>query len=228
MWRILSFSLVIACAFAAPGVKNAWAMNCPAPEQPQITLDVVEDPVQYDFSRDRTALNQMGSTMLASRNTIGSSSYVGGLTNGTINSDMSTELQTLTSSDGSACVWVSSVKLRLHYQPVVYISREFVEGSCYHTAVLEHEHKHVAVDLALMQSFAPQLQQAIQAAAEQIHYGPFPAAQLESTGQNINQVMDAKLNESMSNLSAQRQAQQAQVDVPQEYARVQALCRNWP
>jgi hypothetical protein len=40
--------------------------------------------------------------------------------------------------------------------------------------------------------------------------------------------MQAKLNEQMDSFSAVRQAQQAQVDVPQEYARVQSLCQNWP
>jgi hypothetical protein len=142
---------------------------------------------------------------------------------------MSTELQTLTSSDGSACVWISSINIQLHYQPVVYVSREFIPGSCYHAAVLEHEHKHVAVDDELIQNFGPQLQQAIQAAAaDQGHMGPFPSGQIQVAGQNINQMMENKLNTLMNDFSAVRQARQSQVDRPQEYARVQALCQNWP
>lgn len=222
----LLFLLVLGAACAA---GPAWALTCPDPGQPRIVFSNIQDAIQYDFGQNRAALNQMGSQILASRNTFGSNSYVGGLTNGTISSDMSTELQTLTSTDGQACVWVSSINIRLHYHPVVYVSREFVQGSCYHAAVLEHEHKHVAVDYNLMNEYGPAMQQGIQnIAMVQGHLGPFPAGQMQVAGQNINAAMEAAMNAVMNNISAARQARQAQIDVPQEYARVQALCRNWP
>ena len=206
----------------------AQAMNCPVPAVPRVSLQRTDDPVKYDFGQNRASLNQLGSTILAAQR-MGSTSYVGGLTNGSIASNMSTQLQTLTSPDGTACMWISDITITLHYQPVVYVSREFVQGSCYHDAVLEHEHKHVAMDESILASFAPELQQAIQAAAQTDgHRGPMAAAQLQNASRDLQNIMEVKLNAEMDKLSANRETHQMMIDTPQEYARVQSLCRNWP
>ena len=207
----------------------AWALTCPTPVQPQVVMNVAEDPIQYDLSKNRTMLNQLGGSALVARRTFNSNSYVGGLTNGTIDSDVQAEVQALTSSDGSACLWVSKVNIQINYHPVVYVSHEFMPGTCYYAAVLEHEHKHVATDLNLISQFGPILQQAVQEVAVQNgHVGPFPKDQIETIDQNIHGIFQSRLNEVMDRMSATRQTAQAQIDVPQEYARVQALCRNWP
>lgn len=214
--------------FAVLTPAAAYAIDCSSPPAPQVNLDRVSDPVHYDFTQNRQSLNQKGAQILAAHR-VGSNSYVGGLTDGSIASNMSTQLQTLTSTDGSACVWITQVNIQLHYQPTVYVSREFVPGSCYHTAVLEHEHKHVAMDLALMDAFAPQLQQSILAVVQaQGHMGPIAKSQLQDATHVIQNAMNAKLNEMIDGFSKLREARQAQIDVPSEYARVQSLCRNWP
>lgn len=226
MRRILVLSLLAGLGLLA---VPARALDCPTQPAPQVVLNRIEDPVQYNLEKNRAQLNQMGSGLLAARNTVGSSSYVGGLTNGTISSIMSTELQSLTSSDGKACVWISKVNIRLRYQPVVYISREFARGTCYHNVVLEHEHRHVAVDRALLVMFGPELQAAIQqTASTQGRVGPISTSQLQAVSQDVNDAMERKLNEMMNNLSIVRKNRQGQVDTPQEYAHVQGLCQNWP
>ena len=207
----------------------AWAITCPAPQPPQIVTNVTEDPVQYDFSKNRSMLNQMGGAALVAHRTFHSNSYVGGLTNGTIGSDIQAEVQALTSSDGSACLWISKINVMMTYHPVVYISQEFHPGTCYYAAVMEHEQKHVATDHNLMSQYGPILQQAVQDVAAQTgHVGPFPKDQIETVNNNIHAALQARLNNVMDQMSTTRQTAQAQIDVPQEYARVQALCRNWP
>ncbi len=223
--RLISL-LVLICLFA-PGM--AYALQCPnPPPPPRVMLDRIEDPVQYDFNRNRANLNAMGAKILAAQRA-GSTSYVGGLTNGIIASNMSTQIQTLTSSDGMACMWISEINIKLHYQPTVYISREFVPGSCYHNAVMAHEQKHVGLDQALLAAFAPQLQQGIQAGAQSIGLrGPMPQGQMESVSRDLQNTMERRLNDLMDRFSTDREAHQMQIDTAQEYARVQSLCRNWP
>jgi len=207
---------------------TAHALQCPAPAPPRVVLDRQEDPVRFDFGRNRADLNQMGARILAASRA-GSTAYVGGLTNGVIASNMSTQLQTLTSSDGVACIWVGQINITLRYQPTVYISREFVPGSCYHTAVINHEAKHVATDQALLADFGPQLQQGIQAEVAQIGLrGPMPTAQLEAVSRDLQNVMEKRLNILMNQFSTLRETRQMQIDTPQEYAHVQRLCQNWP
>jgi len=208
--------------------STAHALQCPTTAPPRVVLDRKEDPVRFDFGRNRANLNQMGARILAAQRA-GSTAYVGGLTNGVITSNMSTQLQTLTSSDGLACIWVGQVNVTLRYQPTVYISREFAPGSCYHTAVMNHETKHVATDQILLTDFASQLQQGIQAEVARIGLrGPMPAPQLESASRDLQNVMEKRLNILMDQFSTLRETRQMQIDTPQEYARVQSLCRNWP
>lgn len=207
----------------------AHAISCIQTQPVKVTLERVENPVRYDFEQNRAALNMMGSEILAAAPGGAGGSHVGGLTNGTISSNMSTQLQTLTSPDGAACIWISEVVIRLIYDPIVYVSREFPPGSCYHTAVLQHEQKHVAVDRALMSMFAPELQTAIQKIAqEKGRKGPIQKAQLESASRIMQKDVEDELNKMMDNLSTVRKARQAQIDTPQEYMRVQNLCVNWP
>ncbi|HCM83361.1 MAG TPA: hypothetical protein PKW15_00065 [Alphaproteobacteria bacterium] len=221
--------LILCCAIWLCLPQAAHAISCNQTTPPKITLERSETPIQYDFAQNRTSLNQIGAEILAASPGGATSSHVGGLTNGTISSNMSTQLQTLTSPDGSACIWISEVIIRLQYQPIVYVSREFAPGSCYHAAVLEHEHKHVSVDRALITMFAPELQNAIQnVAATKGRAGPISKVQLESTSRTIQKAIEDELNRMMDNLSTVRSARQAQIDTPQEYMRVQRLCVNWP
>ncbi len=208
--------------------QMAHALSCMQTQPPQITLQRVEDPIQYDFDQNRASLNQIGAEILAN-SAGGATSHVGGLTNGTISSNMSTQLQTLTSPDGAACIWVSEVVIKLQYHPIIYVSREFAPGSCHHAAVLEHEHKHVSVDRALITMFAPELQAAIQKVAQDKgRAGPIARAQLDGVSREIQKAVEDELNRMMDNLSTVRQARQAQIDTSSEYMRVQKLCMNWP
>lgn len=220
--------IILLCALwlLVPGIAHAIDCNQNAPVK--VTLQRAEDPIQYDFNQNRAALNQIGAEILASSGPAGAT-HVGGLTNGTISSNMSTQLQTLTSSDGVACIWISEVIIRLQYHPIVYVSREFAPGTCHHAAVLQHEHKHVSVDRTLLNMFAPELQNAIQKVAQQKgKAGPIQKIQLESVSRVIQKSVEDELNRMMDNLSTVRQARQAQIDTPQEYMRVQKLCTNWP
>lgn len=219
--------LLIALLALMPGMAHAIECNQATP--PKITLERVEDPIQYDFNQNRTQLNQIGAEILAATPGGATASHVGGLTNGTISSNMSTQLQTLTAPDGTACLWISEVHIKLQYHPLVYVSREFARGTCHHAAVLEHEHKHVTVDRALLTMFAPELQRAIQNVAQSKGAaGPIQKAQLDAVSRVIQKNVEDELNKMMDNLSTVRKGRQAQIDTPQEYMRVQNLCMGWP
>lgn len=220
--------ILLVCAALAFWPVPAHAISCIQSAPPKVTLQRMEDPIKYDFAQNRASLNQIGAEILA-QSSGGATSHVGGLTNGTIASNMSTQLQTLTSADGQACIWISEVIIRLQYQPIVYVSREFAPGTCHHAAVLQHEHKHVSVDRALLTMFAPELQNAIQSIIQKEgRAGPMPKGQMENASRIIQKRVEDELNRMMDSLSTVRQARQAQIDTAQEYSRVQKLCTNWP
>jgi hypothetical protein len=208
----------------------AMALDCGQKTTPtKITIQTNESPVRYDFSQNRAQLNSMGQEVLAASIGGAVASHVGGLTNGTITSNMATQIQTLTAPDGQACVWVSEIQVSLKYTPVVYVSREFPQGSCFHTAVLEHEQKHVAVDRFLLQQFRPDVERWLgELAQESGRRGPVPAGMVQATGREMQQILEQRMNQLMDNLTTVREGRQAQIDTAQEYLRVQNLCVNWP
>ncbi len=221
--------------FISLGAAQAEGFVCPAAPAPQVVVTPHEDLIIYDYNQNRAAMNALGHDILAGAHA-DARTYVGGLAHGVIATQMRANFQTMTQSqrgaaagNGSGCIWITQVTVTLNYQPTIYVSREYQPETCYRRAVLEHEHKHVMIDRQLIQDYLPVLQQAAQTAAQATGViGPVSEGELQAISGNLENQLSVQLKTAMDQLSAERNRRQAMVDTPQEYARVQAQCQQWP
>ena len=59
--------------------------------------------------------------------------------------------------------WVLSAEVRVGYRSIeVFVASEHPEGSCWHSAILEHENEHVRIDRALVEKYAARIETAVQ------------------------------------------------------------------
>lgn len=208
-------------AWAGPCNLNAGAAS--------VILQPSEQPIHTNFTLNHQQMNIQGAGAL--KNPM-AGEMVGGLAHGIISSNV--EISYLNSSitqNGQAwgCAVIDKVVAHLDYQPNIFISREYQPGTCYHQAVMAHEMKHVVTDRQILQQFAPRMRAAFAETVQKIGVqGPVPLTQLPQLDEQIKNTLQAAMSNVMNVLKAERDQRQAMVDTPSEYARVQALCRDWP
>ncbi|MGH9788185.1 MAG: hypothetical protein ACRD4U_05725 [Candidatus Acidiferrales bacterium] len=70
-----------------------------------------------------------------------------------------------TADSGGKGFWVQAVELRVGYRSVeVFVAKEHPEGTCWYSAILEHENEHVRIDRALVEKYAARIQAAVRSA----------------------------------------------------------------
>jgi ElaB/YqjD/DUF883 family membrane-anchored ribosome-binding protein len=138
---------------------------------------------------------------------------------------MNTRLRTEVLSLGGqpVCANLSELRLEFGFTPhIIYIPAQFKPMTCAYNAIYAHEARHVAVDRELLQRELPQLQarlnQELPALAK--IYGDDAAAMR----QTLSQRLDHMLKTLQADFIRRRQAAQAIIDSPAEYARVGASC----
>lgn len=125
--------------------------------------------------------------------------------------------------DGSFCARVQHVDARIGYKDVtVYIASEFPKGSCDFQAVLAHEQKHIDVNKALLQEYAPKIQSRLAQYLKTNGMFIVPNKAYADTllRERVNKILDEVSKEML----AENVRRQKLVDSPQEYAKNATVC----
>ena len=102
----------------------------------------------------------------------------------------------------------------------ISIAREFQQGTCSFNAIMEHELRHARTNQSIAESIGNRLRQAIgQAYGQQIFYGD--ASSLQS---GINQNIESEWLAWASREAEDGNVLHAQIDSPEEYARMRTVC----
>lgn len=127
--------------------------------------------------------------------------------------------------DGNFCSIVQHVDARIGYRDsVVYVAREFPQGSCAFNHVLEHEAKHIAVNRQLLEEFSRIAQSRLTQFMQQ--YGATRVASAAHAEQQLQRNINVILQEISTEMLAENQRRQQIIDSPQEYARNDTACNG--
>jgi len=206
---------VLASLCIATGTP-ALALECPRPPVPAITVELVSEPVAIDRGKSTADLSRMRGT--------GAQHQARGLYVATLHSQL--EVGYVSASDGRrACVTVDRVTARVSLQRrVIHIAREFPAGSCESNAVMDHERRHQATDDNLLAREIAGLKASLGEATRTTHAGPIANGEIDRAQARIKQELSVAFRQATEAINSRREAAQAAVDNPAEYARVQALC----
>lgn len=203
-------------------------LNCNVPVKPNVAVDPISDEIKYDFSvpsRDLSPV-RMGAAA-ASAYPAGTDVVTGGLRWDTPATGFEIETGgTQLVKTQQACLWYTNVSVKIRLSPHIYIANEFsAEGPC-KDAIMEHELHHVDVDREMMNKYAQIIGEAVQkVVGETGAVGPVNPDKMDEKRNELQQKVKDAIRTAETPLQAEMRDRQAQVDSPEEYQRVSAICK---
>lgn len=145
-------------------------------------------PTQYDFTKNSLELDYIGKGAYSPYGE-GHKTFLRGLTVGRHGIDYKVYFKTQKSNSVSfACLYVSKVSVTFNYNPTVYVSSEYPQGSPIFRRVLAHEEHHVDITRQTLDEFSAKVQNRLQYADFGMRaFGPYELSALESEKQYIKQ-----------------------------------------
>lgn len=204
----------------APAQAAGW--NCPD-NPPEITLSRVLGKTKLYRTKDIHGLTHMHKDGAAVR----SGAHVNGLGGGKIGLEGLASF-TIMQRGEQACIWLKGINAKFFAFPSIHIANNFPKDSCEYNAILEHEKKHIRVLQDFHKEFAPKFKTALRRVAGGVDaQGPIPASTVESIQQEMNARINTGIQAFNDSILPVLEARQAAIDNPNEYARVEATCKNW-
>ncbi len=208
-----------------PLAARAASPFCQADRAPTVHVGLIAPTPRSDFSKDMAQLEKFH---IDTVNPYGAKidTHVGGLTAGTIKVEQKMSIAGASMS-GKTCLWPGQVQVTIRLDQLVYIAKEYKQGTCMNASVWEHEHKHVRVDREIINKYRPVFEQQVRAAALRMGViGPFDKKnQKVYQDQMMKQIGDA-VSAVTKQMESERNIRQQNVDTVQEYDRVSSLCKR--
>jgi len=206
-----------------PAQAQASNTECPPYSEPRINITRIYDQPRYDTSLDVNAIYNMARNIQYKSRA--SNELPVGLTSSLQQLNTSFEISAQTLPNGAVCAQITTLEMRYGFaETTVYIANELEEGSCGFQEVLAHEHKHVATDIDVMEQTLPQLN--ILASGILNHLGAIKVSSVEEANNYYSNALNRQMDELSASFSATHDAQQSQVDTPEEYKRISTSCNN--
>ncbi|MFA7276908.1 MAG: hypothetical protein WC043_08905 [Pseudobdellovibrionaceae bacterium] len=225
--KIALWILLILASSGAGKTTHAAESWCKTSNLPKINIKTSTNNITYNYSKSEKDLNQF---TISTVNPYGDNviTDVGGLMQGGIETTQNMNYGTLTNRiSGQVCYWINSIDVLVHISPTIYIASNFPQGSCMHTAIMNHEQKHIVTDRLVVNKYAQQMGAALQQAVNtQYVFGPVPAGQQADLQKAIGAQLQAVLKTQMDAMKTERMQRQQAIDSLSEYESVQRQCKN--
>lgn len=212
-------------AALSTGYILASLLSCDPVVDPPVTLDFQNKPPLVDNSRTPQQMQSLR-TGATSPDYGGEFEHVQGVKDGKYQFSFSLDFEkTEWFMIGKACVQPAALHLTLTYTPVIYISKDIAPGTCDYNVTLEHEMRHVKVDVDTLGEFIPSIK-TMAAAAMALHQSREPVAQenVEIVQNNLSREITALIDSASAKLQATRTLRQQAVDSREEYIRLSNAC----
>jgi hypothetical protein len=200
-------------------------ITCPAQKKARVDIQWRSEPIKYDYSATTAQLN---AKPIDSNNPYGkhTSTDVGGLMSGNIEYKSKVGVTTLLyPTSRVACLWVDSVTIDIVIDPTINIAAEHPKGTCKHNAILEHEHKHVAIDREVVSEYMEKMRAAGTLAVQKVGVvGPKSEADLALYKDKMTSYVSDAVKTQADMMYAERARRQKGLDNKAEYDRVAAMC----
>lgn len=214
---------------AAPRVTPVIAqIECHAKTAPKINVIPSKSHVKYDFTRTKAQLNTADIDTVSPYGPQHKTN-VSGLMSGSIEVKNQIGFMHETYEQlGVGCLYLNSVEVRVHVDPTVYIAREHPQGSCMHTAVLEHERKHVREDQLIVNKYANIIGKALASVvnSQGAAFGPYEKERMPVVQQNIQNSLNKVVKKYNDELNQERRQRQQAIDNFEEYESIGKRCKN--
>jgi hypothetical protein len=178
---------------------------------------VVEVPVSYveDDKESIARLTSRTAATAATHRTVG-------LTVANLNYEAKIELHSVSEGNGGRACGTPDISVQLSLEPMtIYVAREFADNRCVREVTLEHEMRHVGVHREMLEESAVDLKEALPRT--------IGTAVLQAPRQSdLEEKLNAQVRDFLKDFMRERQQvlmqRQSEIDTPEEYERLGALC----
>lgn len=222
MMRAMALAgLLAACAKPPEETGPACPHDPSVPREGAVTVQATIPPATLRHDLDLKAL------AVESQGTVGFG-RLQGLTEVEHRLDVRT-LMSLAPSRGRACVWLSKVTVDLTPGSVViFVPKEYPEGSCEYDAVLEHERGHERVHRERLEKAAAEMRAGLDAARWlPLKGNPIEAADKAAAQAALEEKIRKVVHPAFEKFKWELTIAQAELDTPALYRWVTARCQDW-
>lgn len=204
---------------------SSEVIACPVQKNARVDVRWHSHPIKYDNSRTMADLN---SSQIDSDNPYGVhvSTDVGGLMSGKMEYKSNIQVSSLRYPVSRVtCLWIDKVVINIVIDPTVQIAAEHPKGTCQYNAILEHEHKHVAIDRKVVTDYLEHIRQAATLSVQKVGMvGPKPDDTVEGYKKKMSDYISGAVTKVVDEMYATRTKRQKALDNKEEYDRVSAKC----
>lgn len=201
-------------------------ITCQLKTPPQINIIPSKSRVRYDFTKSKAELNRVNVDTVSP---YGPQHHteVSGLMSGSIQvkHEMSFMHELYDQLD-RGCLFIRSLDVEVHIEPIVYVAKEYPKGTCMHNAVLAHEHKHVRVDQVIVNKYTKIIGQAMKQAikSQGATFGPYELDRVPHVQNNVQNSLNKILKKYNDRMNNERREKQQAIDSFEEYESIGARC----
>lgn len=205
----------------------------PIDHEVQVNINVKYGVPKYDYSLSRQQIAQKitaqkAKEMETTLEQTNSPDHTAGLTAVLFNTQISAKVDATKQRNGY-CVTLSSIDVDMGYNDIiVYIDRNFPEGTCPYNVTLAHENTHVGIHQKALEFYTPYIGEAIYDAAQNI--SSVYVRSLDNVQEIITKMaqdIGTQAKPSIDFFLNARNAENAKLDTPENYQYTQNMCTDW-
>ena len=205
----------------------AGIFSCDPAPAAQININLQISPPQIDNSKDRRFLKTLQNNSSSPRYDYnGRFTIVTGITSSNIKAESDLHFYGITNPLlNKTCLQIKEVNIKITYDPVVYITKDYLPGSCDYNLTHEHEMRHVSSYIKTINEFVPYINEVAALNADNLtKTDAIDSQDIESEQRKISQTMSGSLGKAFASMTHAINLQQINIDTPAEYERLSGFC----
>lgn len=225
---MFGLEIITAGLLSIAPVPVSAVLECHRKAPPRINVRPTKGQVQYDFTKDKAALNSVDVDTVSPYGPRHKTT-VSGLMSGSIQlkSNLSFLHETHSYLD-KGCVYLKSVNVQIKVEPTIFVAKEYPKGGCMHTAILAHEFKHVQADQLIVNKYinliGRKLERVVEAKGDT--YGPMKKIRMKEVQENVRQALNDVVIDMNDVLNRERRIRQQDIDNLEEYKSIGVRCKS--
>ncbi len=126
------------------------------------------------------------------------------------------------------CLSLEELRVKLVAKPKIYVAKNFPRGSCEYNAILKHEKQHVKITKKTLKDHTSKYRRYIEKNMDQVAKSAIVTiGDITEQKEKLNDEVTHFLQIYMDTVYEDMARRQAEIDTPEEYARIHDKCRKW-
>ncbi|WP_139776580.1 hypothetical protein [Oceanospirillum multiglobuliferum] len=220
---MFKISLLILCTMLLPSQFVFAANACPVQHNnTEIKFEMITGEPSYDHSHSSAQINRL------SKKQLGKNWYQAGLTVAKLQYQQSINVTYYDLGRGQYCMRLSGVDFKLGYTDVnVYIDKKYPRNSCEFASVLDHENRHVLVNITTLKKHFPIIEREMKNFIHSLKPVHFRKAEQQAVTEQLKAKLQKQMMQLVNAVNNEVQRGNAAMDTKANYLKEQAQCSNW-